>query len=73
MLHQRGNGYKSRVFDLYHDETVAWLGVVRGGEDAPCPCKAHDISPDKDRRRDGVTIGKVQKRLVLAVGESREL
>ncbi len=35
--HQRGNGYKSRVFDLYHDEAVAWLGVVRGGEDAPCP------------------------------------
>ena len=49
VIHQRGNGYKSRVFDLYHDETVAWLGVVRGGEDAPCPCKAHEISPDKDR------------------------
>ena len=46
---QRGNGYKSRVFDLYHDETVAWLGVVHGGEDAPCPCKAHEIGPDKDR------------------------
>jgi 3-oxoacyl-[acyl-carrier-protein] synthase III len=25
VLHQRGNGYKSPVFDLYHDETVAWL------------------------------------------------
>ena len=76
VIHQRGHGYKSRVLDLHHDETVDWLGVVRGGEDAPRLCKAHEVSPDRDRwryRRDGATIGNFQKRLVLSVGESREL
>ena len=49
VVHQRGHGYKSRALDLYHDEIVAWLGVVCGGEDAPRPLKANEVSPDKDR------------------------
>ncbi len=33
VLHQRGHGYKSRVLDLYHDETVALSTQIKTGGD----------------------------------------